>query len=75
MTRKRFKRSIVASSRGAFVAHSHTRYLKECHECFEPTLTITVKVPPKYFVRCFGKLIQITEREAMMHNKMNIIIK
>lgn len=73
MPRKRFKLSCVASSEGVHVARAHKRYIREEHEKF--VLTIQVSVPKKYFVKCFGRLIQITEREAMMHGKANIIIK
>lgn len=73
MPRKRFKLSCVASSEGAHVARAHKRYIREEHEKF--ALTIQVSIPKKYFVKCFGKLIQITEREALMHGKANIIIK
>ena len=73
MARKRVKLSCVASSEGAHVDRAHKRYIREEHEKF--ALTIQVSIPKKYFVKCFGKLIQITEREALMHGKANIIIK
>lgn len=69
MKRDRFNRNAVASSRGAYVYHSHIAYIKEQHEKNRQViaeLNITVKVKPKYFVKCFGKIRQITEREAMM---------
>lgn len=76
MTRKKFKRSSCGSSRGSYVYKSHIAYLKEQHEKNKDfVLTINVRIPEKYFVRCFGKLIQITEREAMMLGKTNIIIR
>lgn len=69
MKRPRFNRNAVASSRGAYVHSSHIAYIREWHERNKETiakLTVTIEITPKYYVRCFGKLIQITEREAMM---------
>ncbi len=65
--------SACGSSRGGYVVRAHERYMKEAHEKF--TLNIEIKIPERYFVRCFGKLIQITEREALMLGKTNVVIR
>lgn len=69
--RRKFNRAAIASSDGAYVRNAHRRYLKEEHEKF---LTIEIHVPKRYFVKCFGKLIQVTEREAMMLGRAKIKI-
>jgi hypothetical protein len=76
--RPRFNRNACASSRGAYVRDSHIAFIKECHERNKEViaeLSITIEVKPKYYVRCFGKLIQVTEREAMMLKTQVIIQK
>lgn len=75
MARKRFSRSAVASSRGNYVRIAHRAWLREEHEKFIK-LEFSIEIPQRYFVRCFGKLIQITEREAMMLKRtVDIITK
>lgn len=75
MKRERFKRSTIASSRGNYVRKAHRQYLREEHEKFIE-MSISIKMPTAYFVKCFGKLMQITEREAMMLKRhINIITK
>lgn len=68
-TKNRFSRNAVASSRGAYVRQSHIAYIKEQHEKNEKIITelsITIKAKPRYFVKCFDKMYQITEKEAAM---------
>lgn len=74
MPRNRFKLSACGSSRGGYVQRAHERYIKDAHKNFV-ALNIEIRIPKRYFVRCFGKLIQVTEREALMLGKTNIIIK
>lgn len=75
MSRKRFKRSAIASSRGDYVRIAHRAWLAEEHEKFVK-LEFSIELPPRYFVKCFGKLMEITEREAMMLKRtVNIITK
>lgn len=75
--RKRFKLSACGSSRGGYVQRAHQRYIKEEHLKNEVTLVnIEIHIPKKYFVKCFGKLIEVTEREAaILKRTTNIIIK
>lgn len=67
MKRPRFNRMAVASSRGVSVQKSHADYLKECHERnkeFIAELQISIKIQPKYYVRYFGQLKEISPVEA-----------
>ena len=75
--RSRFKRSACGSSRGGYVYRSHIQYLQECHANIDIEISIKIPVREKkrYYVKCFGKLIEITEREALMRKGLNIIIK
>lgn len=75
--RQRFNRNAVASSRGSYVRHSHLSYLKEQHEKnaeYIAKIEITVKVQPKYYVKCFGKLMQVTEMETKMLGDLVITV-
>lgn len=72
MVRKRFSRNIIASS-DAYKVHSHLNMLRENHnqnkEYFNH-INNTVKVirqsyfKPKYFVKFFGEMKEITALEA-----------
>lgn len=78
MPRERFNRNAIASSRGSYVRRAHLEYLKEMHEQNEEVLaeiSITVSVRHDYYVRCFGKLIKITEKEAMKLSHQLVIVK
>lgn len=78
MPRKRFSRKAIASSRGSYVRRAHLEYLKEMHEQNEEVLaeiSITVSVRHDYYVRCFGKLIKVTEEEAMKLSHQLVIVK
>lgn len=75
--RERFNRNIVASSRGNYVRISHIDYIKTLHnkniEAIKK-LSLSIKIKPRYFVKCFGHLHQITEREAMILGDLVIIM-
>ena len=78
MPRKRFNRNTIASSRGSYVRKAHLEYLKEVHERNKEVLaeiSITVSVKHDYYVRCFGKLIKVTEEEAMKLSQKLVIVK
>lgn len=80
--RQRFNRQCVASSRGAYVFHAHQRAIEEHHNALrvfheenkENIAKILANIPKKYFVKCFGKLIQITEMEAEMLKRSQLVI-
>jgi len=61
MARERFKLSCCASSRGGYVAKAHIAYIKRTRPS-EQALKRILK--PRYYVKCFGRLIQITDMEA-----------
>lgn len=78
--RRHFKRCAIASSEGNHVRMSHRDYIREWHErnkdyIAEISLSIQLHIERKYYVKCLGKLIQITEREALMLGPELIIIK
>lgn len=75
--RKRFNRNAVASSNGNYVRRAHQRMLKENHDENQNVLiNISLRIPPKYFVKCWGKLIEVTAREAaMLQRTGNVVIK
>lgn len=65
--RQRFSRNACGSSRGAYVRKAHQEMLKENHDKNKNVLiNISISIPPKYFVKCWGKLIEVTAREAAM---------
>lgn len=75
--RERFNRNIIASSRGNYVRISHIEYIKSLHNKnidIIKELSASIKIKPRYFVKCFGHLHQITEREAMMLGDLVIIM-
>ena len=68
MARETFSLNCVYSSRGKYVHDAHVRYIKKWHEKNKEMVikvSATIIVKPKYYVRCFGHLHRITEREAM----------
>lgn len=81
MKRPRFSRNCLASSRGAYVRQSHFLYIQEqlakrnievkLEDIIEVSITIRVK---RYYVKSFGNLKRITEREAMMLTPELVII-
>lgn len=76
MARKRFNRNIIASS-DAYKKHSHDKYIREWHKENIQTiteLTARIVIKKKYYVKCFGKTIQITEKEAMMLGPELVIV-
>lgn len=72
MKKARFNRNAVASSRGSYVRKSHFLLIQEelAKRGFEETLkdiievSVSVRVRRKCYIKCFGKLIAITEEEA-----------
>lgn len=62
MARQRFSLNACGSSRGGYVARAHKLYMAQRHE--QTKLVIKQIMAPRYFVRCWGKLFQITEIEA-----------
>lgn len=75
-TRKRFNRNAISSSAGTYVHRAHKRMLKEAHDKNKAILiNISMRIPPKYFIKCFGKLIQITPMEAAMLKRTTKIIE
>ena len=73
--RKRFNRNCIASSRGAYVMHSHKEYLKEKHNSSLSFFAAVKKSTPVYYVKCFGSLIQVTPERAAMYPKDMVVIK
>ena len=72
MKKARFNRNAVASSRGSYVRKSHFLLIQEelAKRGFEETLediievSVSIRVRHKCYIKCFGKLIAITEEEA-----------
>jgi hypothetical protein len=72
MSRSKFNRNAVASSRGSYVRKSHFLLIQEelAKRGFDETLedimevSVSVRVRRKCYIKCFGKLITITEEEA-----------
>ena len=74
--RKRFNRSIIASS-DTYKVHSHLLLLRENHEAnkeyfenIKGTIMVTKKqesdlIKRNYFAKCFGKLVKITREDAL----------
>lgn len=70
--RDRFSRSCVASSRGPYVRKSHYLLIQErlakrgiaasLKDIMEVSITISIK--PKYYAKCFGKKIYLSESQA-----------
>lgn len=79
MKRPRFSRNCLASSRGAYVRQSHFLYIQEqlakrnIEVELEDIVSITIRVK-RYYVKSFGNLKRITEREAMMLTPELVII-
>lgn len=72
MKKTRFNRNAVASSRGSYVRKSHFLLIQEelAKRGFEETLediievSVSIRVRRKCYIKCFGKLIVVTEEEA-----------
>lgn len=79
--RNRFSRSCVASSRGPYVRKSHYLSIQErlaergtmadLKDIMEVSITISIK--PKYYTKCFGKIIHLSESQARKLNPELII--
>ena len=70
--RKRFSRKPCFSSERAFQSKAHTQYIIECHEANK--VVISKIVTTKYYIKCFGKLQEITKEEADRLNPKLVII-
>ena len=72
MARGRFKLSCVASSRGSYVARAHESYVRRTRPSEQAVKRI---LKPKYYIKCFGRLMQITDTEAaMLRPTMSVIV-
>lgn len=70
--RERFSRSCIASSRGPYVRRSHYLLIQErlaergivanLEDIIEASIIISIK--PKYYTKCFGKKIYLSESQA-----------
>ena len=82
MTKKRkrdtFSLNCVYSSRGIYVHKAHIEYIKKWHKDNKKVVeevSATIVIKPKYYAKCFGNLVRITEIQAKMLGKDSIIIK
>lgn len=76
MSRPRFKEARIASSdHYEWSLRYHRKYLlREHFKNIEIFSSITVTVKKRAFVKCFGKLVPITDEQAREFSKdMNII--
>ena len=67
MARDRFKLTCIYSSTGIYVHKAHLRYIKQWHKENESAiveLSDTIEIKPKYYVKCFGVIKEITEEKA-----------
>lgn len=76
--RDTFSLNCVYSSRGIYVHKAHIEYIKKCHENNKEVVekvSATIEIKPKYYAKCFGNLIRVTEVQAKMLGGDSIIIK
>lgn len=76
--RDRFSRRACGSSRGNYVRISHEAYIKEQHaknKEIVAQISLTIEIKPKYYAKCFGHLIRVTEVQAKMLGEDSIVIK
>lgn len=73
MARQRFSLLACGSSRGGYVARAHKAYISRMHEQQKAVIAMITK--PRYYVRCWGKLIQITDTEAAMLRLTGNVVK
>lgn len=74
MARSRFSLAACGSSRGGYVVRAHQQWLAQQHEQIKGVIVTITK--PRYYVRCWGKLIRITEIEAAMLKRTgNVVVK
>lgn len=65
--RSTFKLSCIYSSRGDYVRKAHIRYIQQWHKENESAiveLSATLEIKPKYYVKCFGVIKEITKEKA-----------
>lgn len=74
--RRRFKINRICSSEN-YVLSKRTYQKYSCESSEDTTVIVrqTVVVTPKYYVKCFGKLVEITKDEASRMQSMTIICK
>nr|DAF63813.1 MAG TPA: hypothetical protein [Podoviridae sp. ctz6O13] len=77
--RQRFSAARVCSSENYTQSRKvHKAYLDRRHEenaCLVAEITATIVVKPRYFTKCFGRLMEITEAEAMRLDISMVITK
>lgn len=78
--RKRFKQCRICSSESYILSRQiHRRYIREWHANHSEEIRIIserIVVKQRYYVMCFGNLVEITETEAIrMQSCMTIIRK
>ena len=73
--RQRFNRNCIASSRGAYVMHSHKKALEENHQTSVSFFAAVKQHVPVYYAKCWGKLIPITPEQATTFPQDVIVIK
>lgn len=72
--RDRFSRAATGSSRGFYVYISHILWLEENHKEVEKMYRKASR-KKRYFVKVFGRLVEVTEREALMLGRNRVIVK
>lgn len=79
--RDRFSRNCIASSRGSYVRKAHYEYVQQqlaqrgIHASIKEIIEVSITIKAqRYYVKCFGKLKQITEHDAMMLESELVII-
>lgn len=73
-SRERFDRKCVASSRGAYVMHSHKKMLEENHTSAASFFAAVKVHTPKYYVKCWDFLVEVSEERAS-HYPSDMVIK
>lgn len=78
--RRRFKQCRICSSENYILSRQiHRRYIREWHANHSEEIRIIserIVVRQRYYVMCFGNLVEITETEAIrMQSCMTIIRK
>ena len=77
--RQRFNAARVCSSQDYTQSkRAHRAHLDRRHEenaCLVAEITATIVLKPRYFTKCFGRLIEITEADAMRLDISMVITK
>lgn len=72
MARQRFSLAACASSRGSYVARAHEWYIRQQHETIKEVIVTMCK--PRFYARCWDKLIPITETQAAMLKRTGAVV-